>query len=91
MNSGNRSGSCSENCGFRIAQVVRRHSENGFPELQELLREYPGTLPELLEWPCNSESVFHEIGVVPRLLILNSLHGYIPLGALDPVCPRLLA
>ena len=25
----NRSGSCSENCGFRIAQVVRRHSENG--------------------------------------------------------------
>ena len=28
-NSGNRSGSCSENCGFRIAQVVRCHSENG--------------------------------------------------------------
>ena len=29
INSGNRSGSCSENCGFRIAQVVRCHSENG--------------------------------------------------------------
>ena len=29
INSGNRSGSCSENCGFRIAQVMRRHSENG--------------------------------------------------------------
>ena len=28
-NSGNRSGSCSENCGFHIAQVVRRHSESG--------------------------------------------------------------
>ena len=28
-NSGKRSGSCSENCGFRIAQVVRFHSENG--------------------------------------------------------------
>ena len=28
-NSGDRSGSCSENCGFRIAQVVRCHSENG--------------------------------------------------------------
>ena len=28
-NSGNRSGSCSENCGFRIAQVVGCHSENG--------------------------------------------------------------
>ena len=28
-NSGNRSGSCSENCSFRIAQVVGRHSENG--------------------------------------------------------------
>ena len=29
INSGNRSGSCSENYGFRIAQVVGRHSENG--------------------------------------------------------------
>ena len=28
-NSGNRSESCSENSGFRIAQVVRCHSENG--------------------------------------------------------------
>ena len=28
INSGNRSGSCSENCGFRIAQVVGCHSEN---------------------------------------------------------------
>ena len=30
VNSGNRSGSCSENYGFRIAQVdVKCHSENG--------------------------------------------------------------
>ena len=29
INSGNRSGSCSENCGSRIAQVVGCHSENG--------------------------------------------------------------
>ena len=29
INSGNRSESCSENSEFRIAQVVRRHSENG--------------------------------------------------------------
>ena len=28
INSGNRSGSCSENCGFRIDQVVGCHSEN---------------------------------------------------------------
>ena len=28
-NSGNHSGSCSENCGFRIAQVEGCHSENG--------------------------------------------------------------
>ena len=33
-----------------------------------MLREYPGTLPELREWPFRSESVFPEIGVVPRLL-----------------------
>ena len=29
INSGNRSGSCSENCGVRIGQVVGCHSENG--------------------------------------------------------------
>ena len=35
---------------------------------RELLRECPETLPELREWPFHSESVFLEIGVVPRLL-----------------------
>ena len=39
-----------------------------FSELWELLREYPGTLPELQEWPFHSESVFPEIEVAPRLL-----------------------
>ena len=29
INSGNGSGSCSENCGFRIAQVARCHSDHG--------------------------------------------------------------
>ena len=75
-NSGIRSESCSENCGFRIDQVVRGHSENGISysenginfQFRELLREYPGTLRELREWPFHSESVFPEIGVVPRLL-----------------------
>ena len=38
-------------------------------EFRELLRECPGTLRELREWPFHSESVFPEIGVVPRLLI----------------------
>ena len=33
-----------------------------FSELRELLREYPGTLPELREWPFRSESFFPEIG-----------------------------
>ena len=37
-------------------------------EFRELLGEYPGTLRELQEWPFDSESVFPEIGVVPRLL-----------------------
>ena len=45
-------------------------------ELREMLREYPGTLPELREWPFRSESVFPEIGVVPRLLaILEDLYA----------------
>ena len=38
-------------------------------QFRELLREYPGTLRELREWPFHSESVFPEIGMVPRLLI----------------------
>ena len=38
-------------------------------EFRELLLEYPGTLLELREWPFRSESVFPEIGVVPRLLL----------------------
>ena len=46
--------------GFRFPRM-----EFGF---RELLREYPGTLRELREWPFHSESVFPEIGVVPRLL-----------------------
>ena len=37
-------------------------------EFRELLREYPGTLRELRQWPFHPESVFPEIGVVPRLL-----------------------
>ena len=37
-------------------------------KFRELLREYPGTLQELREWLFHSESVFPEIGVVPRLL-----------------------
>ena len=31
----------------------------------------PGTFPELREWPFHSKSIFPEIGVVPRLLILS--------------------
>ena len=42
-------------------------------EFRELLREYPGTLRELREWPFHSESVFPEIGVVPRLSSFSNL------------------
>ena len=40
-------------------------------EFRELLREYPGTLRELREWPVHSERVFPEIGVVPRLWVFH--------------------
>ena len=89
INSGNRSGSCSENCGFRIAQVVGCHSEKGISvfrewnfEFRELLREYPGTLRELREWPFHSESVFPEIGVVSRLLNISSELVFFQYGVL---------
>ena len=55
----------SENCGFRIAQVVRRHSENGisysensFPNSESCSEEYLATLPELRESPFHSEERF---------------------------------
>ena len=78
VNSENRSRSCSENCGSRIAQVVRCHSENGISHSQNQSlnsescaeKTYPGTLRELGEWPFHSESVFPEVGVAPRLLTL---------------------
>ena len=72
VNSANRSGSCSENCGFRIAQVVGCQSENGLSYSKngisncDLLLEYAGTLRELREWPFHSESVFPEICQDPR-------------------------
>ena len=77
INSENHSGSCSENCGFSYCssrEMPFREWNFAFRELvsefRELLREYPGTLRELREWPFHSESVFPEIGVVPRLLNL---------------------
>ena len=46
-------------------------------EFRELLREYPGTLRDLREWPFHSESVFPEIGVVPRLLTEGVSEGFL--------------
>ena len=50
---------------FREWNFAFRESASQF---RELLREYPGTLRELREWPFHSESGFLAIGVVPRLL-----------------------
>ena len=50
--SGNRSESCSENCGLRIAQVVRRHSENGISHSKNQSLNYEScseNTPELSE------------------------------------------
>ena len=53
---------------FRERNFAFRESVS---EFRELLRECPGTLRELREWPSHSESVFPEIGVVPRLLMFS--------------------
>ena len=68
----NRSGSCSENCGFRIAQVVRCHSENGIriqrmTEFRELLRECPRT-----ELPALAPNSLHKNGWVFAHLFCHS-------------------
>ena len=67
-------GSCSKNRGFRVARVVRCHSENGISHSgyhflnSESCSENTPELSELREWPFHSESVFPGIGVLPRLL-----------------------
>ena len=62
-----------------------------FSQLRELLREYPGTLPELREWPFHSESVFPEIGMVPSLLTFGS-DGNAPLCfSLSHTCSQAIA
>ena len=52
IKSGNRYGSCSENCGVRIAQVVRCHSENGISYSENGIsnsENCPENTPELSE------------------------------------------
>ena len=74
---GNLSGSCSENCGFRIAQVVRCHSESGMPYSENHLLNSESCSENTLELSESSESglftlraFFPEIGVVPGFWIL---------------------
>ena len=66
-------------------------------QFRELLREYPGTLREPREWPFHSESVFPEIGVVPRLLKLIrriifgcNLSGWADLGQKSQKIPSFI-
>ena len=72
------SGNGSENCRFRIAQVVRRHSESGIlhSENQFLNSESCSeNTPKLSQSSENGlfapRAFFPKIGVVPRLLILR--------------------
>ena len=64
------------------------HAENYSFELRELLREYPGTLPELREWPFRSESLLPEVGVAPRPAIISPQTQKLVLTTL-PVLPFL--
>ena len=86
-NSGNRSESCSENCGFCIDQVVRGHSEKGTSYSENGISKSESCSENTLELSESSENglftpraFFPEIGVVPRLLN-HSL--YPPLRILD--------
>ena len=76
MNSGNRSRSGSENYGFRIAQVVKCHPENGISHSENHFLNSEScseNTPELSESSENGlftpRAFFSNIGVVPRLLI----------------------
>ena len=78
INSGNRSGSGSENCGFRIAQVLGCHSENGVSytkngisnsescsEKTPELSESSEKTPELSE--SSENGLFHSESVFPEI------------------------
>ena len=78
--SGNHSGSCSENFGFRIAQVVGCHSENGILYSENGISNSEScseNTPELSQSSENGlfspRAFFLKLGVVPRLLILMVL------------------
>ena len=57
---GNRSGSCSENCGFRVAQVVRCHSENGISHSE---KHFLNSESRSENTPELSANVFPDIGL----------------------------
>ena len=80
INSENRSRGCSENSGFRITQVVRRHSENGIShsenyflnsEPRAALR-IPRNAPRAPRMAFSLRERFPEMGVLPRLLMSGS-------------------
>ena len=56
INSGNRSGSCSERCGFRIAQVVGCHSENGISSSENGILNSESCSENTLELSESSEN-----------------------------------
>ena len=74
INSGNCSGSCSENYGFRIAQVVKCHSENGISHSEnhspnsESCSENTPRAPRMA---FSLRAFFSKMGVVDRLLKLQ--------------------
>ena len=71
-NSGNRSESCSENCGFRIDQVARGHSENGISYSENGISNSESCSENTLELSQSSEN-----GVsAPRAFFLKS--GWFP-------------
>ena len=73
--SGNHSESCSENCGFRIDQVVRGHSENGISYSENGISNSEScseNTPQLSESSENGlftpRAFFLKLGWSPRLL-----------------------
>ena len=94
-NSGNRSRSCSENCGFRIAQILRRHSENGisrsenyFPNSESCSENTPERSQSSKNWPFHSESVFSWNWGGPQASDQPPLLSRLSFPATEPLDPR---
>ena len=83
-NSGNRSESCSKNCDFRIARVVRCHSESGISHSENHFLNSESCSENTPELSESSENGLFT-GPTPKPPTVRKSHEQDPLSSRDPL------